>query len=585
LEEERVRIENYLRTKGYFDFSKEYIYFMADTLEKQKKVDLTLGIKAYKKSVDSDNEIEPHPRYIIADIYVFTDYNKAKVLENRKLFFNSLDTLCYDSLYFLYHDEININPSILKQNIYISQNEWYNRKSVNETYMHLSSLNVLKLVDISFKTQQDTVYANDSIRYLDCYIQLTPSALQAYSIEIEGNNSSGDIGIAGNLTYQHRNFFNSAEVFDFKVRGAIEAVKERYKGKLDNTTEFGSEVRLRIPQFFLPWTRDNFVKRYNPRTNFVLSYNHQRRPDYTRRIINTSFGYNWMGFNYTSHRVNPFELNLVKLLESTDAFKLRINKNPYLKNSYEEHFILVSKYSFVFNNQKVSANKDFIYFRLNAESAGNLITGINDLLEMPKVNSRYQLFGNRYAQYIKGDFDIRYYHQLNDQDQIVFRVFAGAAYPYNNSNAVPFEKKYFAGGANSIRGWQVRSLGPGSYNEQVFTAFPNSLADIKLESNIEYRFDMFWIIKGALFIDAGNIWSIQPEDDRPGAVFKVDKFYKDIAVGSGFGTRFDLSFFIFRIDLGFKIHNPVKGHQKWIFSEKNIGPDDFNVNIGIGYPF
>jgi outer membrane protein assembly factor BamA len=240
----------------------------------------------------------------------------------------------------------------------------------------------------------------------------------------------------------------------------------------------------------------------------------------------------------------------------------------------------------IFTNQNLKKSKDFIYFRLNAESAGNMLYSAYKVSGAEKTDGVYKLLNTNFAQYLRGDVDFRHYNILNPYSSIVYRLFAGAGLPYKNSTALPFEKKYFSGGANSIRAWQVRDLGPGSYKELVQGTYSNQTADIKLEANLEYRFKLFWVLEGALFVDAGNIWAINKNDDREGALFMFDKFYKDIAVGTGFGTRFDFSFFIFRFDLGIKTRDPVfPDGEKWVFGNRKPGKGDFVLNLGIGYPF
>jgi outer membrane protein assembly factor BamA len=248
--------------------------------------------------------------------------------------------------------------------------------------------------------------------------------------------------------------------------------------------------------------------------------------------------------------------------------------------------VSVTNYSLTFTNQNLQKSKDFVYVKFNAEAAGNIMYSAYSLTGQEKTNGVYELFNTGFAQYIRGDIDFRHYNILNPGNSIVYRLFAGAGLPYNNSTALPFEKKYFSGGANSIRAWQVRDLGPGSYKALTTTRYSNQTADIKLEANLEYRFKLFWVLEGALFVDAGNIWAINKNDDRVGALFELDKFYNDIAVGTGFGTRFDFSFFIFRFDLGIKTRDPeYDAGQKWIFGPRKLAREDFVLNLGIGYPF
>jgi outer membrane protein assembly factor BamA len=301
-------------------------------------------------------------------------------------------------------------------------------------------------------------------------------------------------------------------------------------------------------------------------------------------MANLAFGYSWKQGRYINHQINLMEMNLVYLPFQSDAFRDSI-KGTYLEYSYTNHLVPVTSYTWQFNNQNIKKNQDFIFARINVESAGNIITAINSLIGTKQDSLHYKLFGIRYSQYLKADIDFRFYQVLNAGSMMVYRIFVGAAYPYGNAIAIPFEKLYFSGGANSIRGWQARTIGPGSY-KNLKSIYPNSTGDIKLEVNIEYRFKLFWVLEGALFTDVGNIWAITKADQREGALFKMNKFYKDLAIGSGLGFRFDFKFFLFRIDLGMKMRDPsLDAGKKWIFSQKKILASDFALNIAIAYPF
>jgi hypothetical protein len=274
--------------------------------------------------------------------------------------------------------------------------------------------------------------------------------------------------------------------------------------------------------------------------------------------------------------------------------------------------ILGGNYSFIYNNQKIKNSKDFWFLRINTETSGNFLLAMYKLANATKLADNpignagpfytdsfyrsYHLFGQPFAQYVRADIDLRYNYKFNNVSSIVYRGFAGIAVPYGNSRAVPFEKQYFSGGANGIRAWQVRSLGPGSSRDT--SRFLNETGDIKLEANAEYRFKLFWILEGAVFIDAGNIWGYNYDKDRPQSQFKINQFYKDIAVGTGTGFRFDLKFVIARIDLGMKLRDPLRGNgdligpnklpdmgSKWIFLNGPYRRNDFTIVLGIGYPF
>ncbi|MFP4060819.1 MAG: BamA/TamA family outer membrane protein [Bacteroidales bacterium] len=583
LQEERVRIEQNLKSLGFYDFSKEFIYIEADTSIGDYKVDLILGIRENIVQDDVGNtSLENHKRYKINKLYFIDDYDPALELDNNGIPVGYKMEL-FDSIPFYHYNDLTLKPAVLEQSNYIRPGKYYNINDADKTYRHISSLRVFKFVDVKFLP----VGLNDGDKeknLLDCSINLSPLKLQSYAIEVEGTNSSGNIGVAGNLVYQHRNLFRGAEILDIRVRGAVETFNETYRNDLKNTLEFGLEANLRLPKFLLPFKTEQFIKKYNPKTAITAAYNYQRRPDYTRTIANATFGYNWRQTNHISHIVNPFELNAVKIFEIDQAF-LDTIRGTYLENSYKDHYVSITSYSFVFNNQEIGSNKNFSFLRLNAETGGNSLLFLSQAANFEREEGNYRLFGLRFAQYIRSDLDYRYYQTINETDKLVYRIFAGAGLPYGNSEALPFEKKYFGGGANSLRAWQVRTLGPGSWSGEL-GRYPNVTADIKIEGSMEYRFKLFWILEGAMFLDAGNIWAISENDERVGALFEVDKFYKDIAIGTGFGLRFDFNFFLFRIDAGMKLRDPsyLTG-QRWLPGNRPLTGDDMAVSVGIGYPF
>jgi hypothetical protein len=285
--------------------------------------------------------------------------------------------------------------------------------------------------------------------------------------------------------------------------------------------------------------------------------------------------------------VNPLQFNHVNLLTIDSVFQQQIKSSPYLVDIYRDVLILGGSYSYIYNNQLIKKSKDYWFLRFNAEASGNLPGLIGKLSGAEKTDGSYQLFNQPFAQYIRADIDVRYNVILNDVSSIVYRGFAGAGIPYGNSRAIPFEKQYFGGGANGIRAWQVRTLGPGSFIPSDTIGFLNQTADIKIEANAEYRFKLFWILEGALFLDAGNIWSFNSYDTRPGSQFRFKKFIDDIAVGTGAGLRLDLNFVLFRTDLGMKLRDPwLDKGSRWIFANRPYNfRDDFTLVFAIGYPF
>ncbi len=600
IQDERTRIENYLKTLGYYNFKKELINFEADTSEGSLRVNLTAIIDEYqlKKQEDFYTKYVPNRKYRINDVIILSDFNQKDALTDYNEYLKSLTESTFNNYRFLYHDKLKIDPDVITQSINILPGNLYNINDVSETYQHLSSLRIFKTVNIFFEeADPDKEYLQEDYP-LNCYIQLTPATLQSYSFELEGTNSSGNFGAAGNISYMHRNLFGGAENLNIRLKGSIEFLRkintssiQNLKG-IDLVYEAGIDARLTLPQFLLPLRTENFIRRYNPKTRISLAFNQQQRPDYTRRITNAGFGYTWSNFPYISHIINPIDINYVKMLRIDTLFLQEI-LDTYLEHSYEDRLITSTNYSFIFNNQDIKKLSNYTYFRINTEQAGFLLSGMYKLFGEPNASGKYELAGNEYAQFIKCDFDIRHYSILDDKTSIVYRFFAGVAWPYGNSVAIPFEKQYFTGGANGIRAWPVRNLGPGTYLEKR-SVYPNATADIKLEANFEYRFKLIWILEGALFVDAGNIWAIKGQDNRLGAVFKWDSFYKQIAVGTGFGVRMDFSFFIFRFDLGVKARDPSipaeLGGPRWvIFNRPNS--EDYNFgyfttfHLAIGYPF
>jgi hypothetical protein len=378
------------------------------------------------------------------------------------------------------------------------------------------------------------------------------------------------------------------------LRGSYEAFKLSTGGdsisRIGSIQEYGAEASLKLPQFLIPFVKkEGFIKKYNPSTSILAAYSYQAMPIFTRSLATATFGYTWKAGNYHTHIVNPLQLNLVNLQRIDPVFAETI-KSSFQAYNYMDVLILGGGYSLIYNNQTIQKSKDFMFMRLNLETSGNMLSLVDKLSGVRKQgDSTYMFLGQPYAQYIRTDIDLRYNYRFNDVSSIVYRGFVGVGIPYGNSRAIPFEKQYFAGGANSIRAWQVRSLGPGSYDPGKNTGFLNQTADIKIELNAEYRFKLFWILEGALFVDAGNIWTYNKDVARAGTQFRFDKFLNDMAVGTGTGLRFDFKFVIGRVDFGMKLRDPraLGPDQKsnWIFLDRPYTLRDFTVVLGIGYPF
>jgi len=556
LQEERIRIETLLRDSGYYAFTREYVYYEVDSALSTHQVDITLGIRNFPRTNIRGQIIHTdHPVYSIRKVHMMTDFNALAYGENNNPDSLLKDTTVYEGIHLIHSGKLNIRPFVVTQKNYIIPGTLYDASDVNRTYRNLSSLSAFRMVDIRFRE----VDSDEPL--LDCDVLVAPATRQSYSVKVEGTNSAGNIGAAANLSYGHKNLFGGSEQFDLTFMMAVENIKQTgvqsdssYTGP-NIMQEYGIEARLRIPKFLLPVKTDRFIRKYNPQTNIRLSYNFQKRPDYTRSIANASFGYDWKGNEKLIHRVFPVEMSLILTPYKHPDFQDWL-EGKYLFYSYEPQLITDTRYSMVWSNQKLLKNQSFQDIRLNVETAGNLLYGGFSAFGATPDSGNYQILGVDFAQYLKMDIDLRSYIILYEDISLVLRGFAGVGFAYGNSNAMPFVKQYFSGGANSIRAWQVKDLGPGSYQDPEESAYPNQTGDVKLEANMEYRFKLFWKLEAALFMDVGNIWSLSSEDDREGAGFEFNRFYKELAVGTGVGARAVFSFLIFRFDLGIPLRSP-----------------------------
>jgi outer membrane protein assembly factor BamA len=589
---ESKRVLTGFQNDGFFRINKNEIYFEADTIKVPKSVNLNMVIERENTSGDpSVVQERDHQRFTFRNFYFYTNFENQKQLfsENgEEAAADKIDTIRVGNQYFISNGKMRYNPSLLMNMNHIADKGFYSVDLVEHTYNELFSLRLFKLINIRFaETNKTDSLGNPT---LDCIIQLTPTIRQSYSVSFEGTNSLGNFGIAGNLGYQHKNIFRGGELLDVVLLGATE--KQRY-GTGDSATTFNSfesgiNAKITLPKFLAPIRTKKIFRFSTPQTLMGLSYNYQRRPDYTRTIVSATLGYQWKSSDYTTHRINLIDLNMVKMFAYDSAFVSRI-ENLYIKSSYTDHSIAAWNYTYNWNTQNIQKRSNYSYVRASFETAGTILYGVSKLFDrrLHTIDSlgtqKYYFLGTPFAQYIKSDFEYRRGLLLDKKNAVVFRAFAGLAVPFGNSDQIPFEKKYFEGGANGIRAWPVRNLGPGSYKASP-NEFPNQSGDIKLEANAEYRFALIGNFEGALFLDMGNIWSLK--DNRPGTEFSLSRFYKEIAVGTGAGLRYDFSFVILRVDLGIKLHDPsLNTGSRWISAGNLLQKDNINFAFAVGYPF
>lgn len=587
LEGERTRLERIFRNQGFYNFSAEQIGYRVDTIGTPYKARLTLRLPNDTTNLANSTVFR---RYVLDTIRLFTKYDplqpntgNAQLLSHRT----------HDGLYFYYDKHAGIRLPVLAPLLLIRQDSLLRISQINKSQQNLLGLGLYQTASFSFRESSNPLHAHgaDSVSHfypINCDVRLTRLKLQGY--QLEGMlTTSGSLGTEGSLTYRHRNLFNGAEQLEIQLRAQAEAILRKTAIGFKTALEIGLHTSLTLPRFLLPLKGNEFVRRYSPTTRFLVSYNFQRRPYYRRTVASGFMSYNWKGSATTSHSIVPLEIDVVKIFAIDAAFAERI-RQTYLANSYISQFISLLSYSFSYASNTPNARFSTTLFKLNLESAGNVLRYSSQWLKRPQTNGIYSVFDLPFAQYIKGDVNYSVLFRTNRYVSLASRIFVGLGYPYGNSQALPFEKRYYEGGANGVRAWHARDLGPGSYQEQQFS-FPNQTGDLKLEFNLEYRTWLFWKFETALFLDMGNIWAIKRADERRGAVFEWDRFYKEIAMGYGLGLRLNLGFFLIRLDMGVKLHDPAISQDPnvtsyhWIPFERDYQADDMVLHFGVGYPF
>lgn len=584
LVKERNRINDFLTNSGFYNFNKEFIYFDIDTNYVSKTVDITLGIQNYKKIDKINNSFKDltHKQFKISKVNIqigdsskFNNIAKLDSIENS--FFKIVN-----------YQPINFKSKVFKNSIFFKKDDYYKKNVAQQTYRSLISLGLFKYVNISFDTITDNKLVGN--------IELTPSKTQNLSLSLDGTNNERSFGFQGGIDYFHNNLFHGGEKIIISLKSSFEIQllltdsKETGISNKPNTTEFGPEFHFYLPKYLLINKIGNLRKHINPVTEFTGAFNIQDRPDYYRRNQELSFGWVFHENKTTTWHINPLLISIVDIEINSD-FQNQIESynDQYILSSFQDHVVAGGVFSFEYNGQNLSYNSNSLYFKTTFESAGGTLFNFHELINKDKnpLTDSYDFLGIRYAHFQKATLDLRYYQGLSDRSKIVYRIYSGVGIPKKNlSDALPFEKSFFAGGSNSLRAWRARSLGPGSYFED--STRYDKIGDIKFEGNLEARFPISKWIEGAFFVDFGNIWLIGYDSLRPEGKFNWNNVLDDIAIGTGFGLRLNFEFFILRADLAIPFKNPgiPKNNNQWIFkSEKR--DDHFSplLNLGIGYPF
>ncbi|MDO4190258.1 MAG: BamA/TamA family outer membrane protein [Bacteroidales bacterium] len=569
LNRERERVTTLLRRHGYYNFQKECVGFLADTTMGDHRVGVLMSLQPQYTADSVQEVVFRRKRVDHILICVYSDNSKK---------FVAVDTVEMDGVTIVY-DKVShaFRPNMLAEKVSIRPHSMYNERTVQRTYENLSSLSAVKYVSISFEDISDEL--------LRAIIYISPEKRHGYTIELEGTNSSGNFGVGTSIDYVNKNIFHGAETFKIGAHGSYEMMGK--VGSLRHLFTVGGSALLSVPSVLLPASQ-NFRRRSGGTTEFSINYDYQHRPHYHRNIFNAGIRYAWrqrrMQYNF-----NLLDVSYVYLPWVDDDFRdMYLSPSSSNRFSFEDHFIMRLGFNFTFSNKRSESSlSDYSVVRASVNTAGNLLYGMSNLFHQQKdEDGGYKMFNIRYSQYVKGEFDYVYNHKFSERNSIVFHAAIGAAIPYGNGTIIPYEERFFSGGANSVRGWSVRELGPGSYkNQSGDLDYMNQSGDIKLDLNLEARLKLLWKIHAAVFLDAGNIWTIRDYAEQPGGQFLWNSFYKQIACSYGVGLRLDFSFFVIRVDMGVKLFDPSYSTQRERWRSNLKFRDDVAFHFAVGYPF
>ena len=535
---------------GYYRFHKNFIQYGADSTAGQNQINLMLHLLPYRPNSGAPETL--HPRYSIRNV-TFSSNDSAK---------------------------IHLRPRVLRRSTLIKEGDLFSATQLQRTYANFARMQAVRYTNIRFTEAPDTTL-------LDCDINISTNKPSSISFQPEGTNTAGDLGAAASVTYENRNLFRGSELLSIQLRAAYEAITglEGYQNK--DYQEYGVETKLTFPRFVAPLLSRSFRRRSIATSELSLNWNLQNRPEFHRRVFSTAWRYHWNEpRHHISYRYDFFDINYVYMPWISSRFKAdyldnATSRNAILRYNYEDLFILKMGFGLAFNDGENA-------LKVNVESAGNMLHAVSKMFRLPQnADGKYTLVNIAYAQYVKFDVDFTRLFQFDERNSLAFHVGLGVAYPYGNSTILPFEKRYFSGGANSVRGWRVRELGPGTFKgTDGRIDFINQTGDMKLDMNLEYRTFLGWKLHGAVFVDAGNIWTLRNYAEQPGGQFRFNSFYRQIALAYGLGLRLNFDYFILRFDLGMKAVNPAyetsREHYPLLYPNFKR---DFAFHFAVGLPF
>lgn len=551
LDAERKRITQKLTNRGYYHFNKDFISFKADSIIGTELVDLVLVLHPYRTNRMSGL---PHQTYTIGHISYVGGSEDDSIIPLRK--------------------------KVMQNNTFIREGELYSARDLQNTYNHFGRLGAVRYTNISFQEHPGEPL-------LDCDIHLSTNKPSTIAFQPEGTNTAGDLGVAASLTYQNRNIFHGAENLSIQLRGAFEAIKGLEGYTKNNFLEYSVETKLTFPRFIAPFLATSFRRRINAVSEVSLLYDLQNRPEFRRRVFSVGWRYKWNDQrHHDKYQLDLLDLNYISMPWISETFyndylRNTTSRNSILRYNYENLFIMKTGIGYTYNNGRWA-------IKASVETAGNLLNLASKVFSFHRNSEGQSTFLDiAYAQYARANFDFTRNIIFDYDNQLVLHVGVGIAYPYGNSRILPFEKRFFSGGANSVRGWSVRTLGPGRFKgSDGRIDFINQTGDLKIDANLEYRAKLFWKFAGALFVDAGNIWTLREYDDQPGGMFKPADFWRQLAVSYGLGLRLNFDYFIIRFDTGMKAVNPEspKGREHLPLLHPKFSRD-FAFHFAVGLPF
>lgn len=585
LESERERIVNLLQMRGYYAFNKDNISFVADTVEGSNLASLSMHLKPFE--TDSAGNPQPYPVYTLDSVsYVLSE--TANLSDDILSRYSRIDI---DGSSYYYYDhgngKLRLRPKIIRSHSFLDSGRRYSSAAVSRTYSSLAQLSPVRYSNIRFEENADT-------RTLDVRVFMAPNPKYSFSAEVEGTNTAGDFGAAASVSLINRNLFGGAEQLTMTLRGAFEAITNLPGYSGNSYIEYGIEANLIFPEFLFPFINPDFQRSSQASSQLSIMLNVQKRPEFNKRVFTFGWSYLWSDRRH-SHRFDLLSVNYLMVPWISETFRKEYldpigNRNSILRYNYEDNLIMRMGYSFYYSNARLKLNRPLtVSLRLSAETAGNLLYGISRLSHA-SVNEfgQYKFMDIAFAQYVKTDGSFTLNWRIDKWNNLLFHTEYGVAYPYSNSTTVPFEKRYYAGGANSVRGWAVRELGPGRYRGDMSAInYITQAGDIKLGASIELRSHLFWKLNAAFFVDAGNIWTIKEYDEQPGGCFDFNSFYRQIGVSYGAGIRLDLNFLVLRLDFGMQMVNPAYDSsepERYPFLH-HVDYRDYAFHFAVGYPF